>query len=85
MRYAVQVDAREDESSFMLLAKCVHDIEWLGHVIGRPARQVSSFGGLYRFHAGLGPEEAAERCLDCVSSKSARTPRRRSICPVSAT
>jgi hypothetical protein len=55
----------------MLLAKCVHDIEWLGHVIGRPARQVSSFGGLYQFRAGRGPEEAAERCVDCVSSKAA--------------
>jgi hypothetical protein len=35
---------REDESSYMLLAKCVHDIDWLNHVIGLPARRVSSFG-----------------------------------------
>ncbi len=66
---------REDESSFMLLAKCVHDIDWLSHVIGRPARRVSSFGGLYHFRADQRPEEAADRCVDCVLQRS---------CPYSA-
>jgi predicted dehydrogenase len=56
---------RTDESSFMLLTKCVHDIDWLGHVVGRPARRVSSFGGLYHFRAEQRPEGAAERCVDC--------------------
>jgi predicted dehydrogenase len=66
---------REDESSFMLLAKCVHDIDWLNHVIGRPARRVSSFGGLYQFRADRRPEGAADRCVDCVLQQS---------CPYSA-
>ena len=66
---------RADESSFLLLAKCVHDIDWLTHVIGRPARRVSSFGGLYQFRADRRPEGAAERCVDCVLQQS---------CPYSA-
>ncbi len=56
---------REDESTFMLMAKSCHDLDWLAHVIGRPAVRVSSFGGLYEFRAQRRPEGAADRCLDC--------------------
>ncbi len=56
---------RADESSPMLLAKCCHDIDWLAHVIGRPARRVSSFGGLVHFRPSNRPRGAADRCLDC--------------------
>jgi hypothetical protein len=59
----------------MLLAKCVHDIDWLSHLIGRPARRVSSFGGLYHFRADQRPDDAADQCLDCVLQES---------CPYSA-
>nr|WP_232328305.1 Gfo/Idh/MocA family oxidoreductase [Kibdelosporangium sp. MJ126-NF4] len=56
---------REDESSFMLMTKSCHDLDWLSYVIGRPAQRVSSFGGLYEFRADRKPEGAADRCLDC--------------------
>lgn len=56
---------REDESSFMLMTKSCHDLDWLTYIIGRPAERVSSFGGLYEFRAERKPEGAADRCLDC--------------------
>ncbi|GAA4515051.1 Gfo/Idh/MocA family oxidoreductase [Actinoallomurus oryzae] len=52
-------------SSPMLLAKCCHDVDWLAHIIGRPARRVSSFGGLTHFRPENRPAGAADRCLDC--------------------
>lgn len=56
---------REDESTNMLMAKSVHDVDWLGQVVRRPARKVSSFGGLYHFRPEQRPEAAADRCVDC--------------------
>ncbi|GAA4606775.1 Gfo/Idh/MocA family oxidoreductase [Actinoallomurus liliacearum] len=66
---------RADESSPMLLAKCCHDIDWLAHIIGRPAVRVSSFGALTHFRPENRPEGAADRCLDCAVEPS---------CPYSA-
>ena len=40
---------RADLSSFMLLAKSGHDIDWLRHIVGRPIERVSSFGSLSHF------------------------------------
>lgn len=57
--------SREADSSPMLLAKSVHDLDWLGHVIGRPARRVSSFGSLYHFRPDQRPAGAGDNCLDC--------------------
>jgi predicted dehydrogenase len=56
---------REDETGPMLLAKCCHDVDWLGHVIGAPCRAVASFGGLGALRPGRAPAGAGERCLDC--------------------
>ncbi|MBI0293445.1 Gfo/Idh/MocA family oxidoreductase [Streptomyces sp. PRKS01-29] len=56
---------RTDETSCTLLAKSCHDIDWLGHVIGRPVVRVSSFGGLFHFRPENRPTEATDRCLDC--------------------
>jgi len=56
---------REDLGSPMLLAKSVHDIDWLDYVIGRPAKRVSSFGSLQHFRPENRPEGAADNCLDC--------------------
>ena len=56
---------REDESTFMLMAKSVHDIDWLAHIIGLPAARVSSFGSLMHFRPENRPAGAADRCLDC--------------------
>ncbi|MGD9381940.1 MAG: Gfo/Idh/MocA family oxidoreductase, partial [Candidatus Thorarchaeota archaeon] len=40
---------REDESSFMLLAKSCHDIDWIRHIVGKRCRAISSFGSLVHF------------------------------------
>ncbi|MDT8913710.1 Gfo/Idh/MocA family oxidoreductase [Amycolatopsis sp. PS_44_ISF1] len=57
--------AVEADSSSMLLAKSSHDIDWLGHIIGKPARRVSSFGGLYHFRPENKPAGATDRCVSC--------------------
>ncbi len=67
--------AKEAESSFMLLAKCCHDIDWLTYLVEVPCRRVSSFGGLAHFHRDAMPDRAAGRCLDCEMESS---------CPYSA-
>ncbi|WP_214322565.1 Gfo/Idh/MocA family protein [Nonomuraea sediminis] len=66
---------RTDESTFALLAKSCHDIDWLGHLVGRRVERVSSFGGLRHFRADQRPEGAGERCLECRIERS---------CPYSA-
>ncbi len=55
------------ESSFMLLSKSCHDIDWLRYIVGQPCKQVSSFGALTHFKKSQKPAEAGEalRCLDC--------------------
>jgi predicted dehydrogenase len=57
----------EAESSFMLLAKSCHDIDWLRYIMGRRCVQVSSFGSLKHFRKAEKPVQAGEatRCLDC--------------------
>ncbi|UBU15445.1 Gfo/Idh/MocA family protein [Nonomuraea gerenzanensis] len=56
---------RADESTFMLLAKSCHDLDWLVHLTGKQVTRVSSFGGLHHFRPENRPEGAADRCLDC--------------------
>ena len=53
------------ESSFMLLAKSCHDIDWLRFMIGRPCLKVSSFGSLSYFKKENQPEGAADNCMEC--------------------
>ena len=57
----------ERESSFMLLAKSCHDVDWLRHIVGRKCRAVASFGSLYEFRKSRKPRAAgkAKRCLEC--------------------
>lgn len=57
----------EAASSFMLLAKSCHDLDWLRYIMGRRCVQVSSFGSLQHFRKEDKPAEAGEakRCLDC--------------------
>ncbi|HEX7261813.1 MAG TPA: Gfo/Idh/MocA family oxidoreductase, partial [Luteolibacter sp.] len=55
----------EEESSFMLMAKSCHDIDWLRHVVGKKCLRVASFGSLRHFKASESPEGAGERCWDC--------------------
>ncbi len=58
---------REATSSFMLLAKSCHDLDWLRYMVGSPCDKVSSFGSLLHFRPAAKPREAgrATRCLDC--------------------
>jgi len=65
----------EAESSFMLLAKSCHDMDWLRHIMGRHCRRVASFGSLRHFRKEERPAKAADRCLDCSIEKE---------CPYSA-
>ena len=55
------------ESSFMLLAKSCHDIDWLRYIVGQRCLQVSSFGALTHFKKSQKPSEARDAtcCLDC--------------------
>jgi predicted dehydrogenase len=55
----------EKESTFLLMAKSCHDLDWLAYVVGRPCTAVSSFGSLRYFRADQKPAGAAARCLDC--------------------
>jgi len=57
-------------SSFMLLAKSCHDIDWIHHLVGAKCKSVSSFGSLQHFRKEQKPEGSASRCVECgVESK----------------
>lgn len=56
---------REDESSPMLLAKSVHDLDWLDYIIDRTPRRLASFGSLTHFRSENQPAEATDNCLTC--------------------
>lgn len=56
---------REQDSSPMLLAKSVHDLDWLNHIIGCRPRRVASFGSLFHFRAEHRPDGAGTTCLEC--------------------
>jgi predicted dehydrogenase len=57
----------EAESSFMLLAKSCHDIDWIRYIMAERCQSVSSFGSLRHFRKAEKPPEAGDalRCLDC--------------------
>jgi predicted dehydrogenase len=49
----------------MVLAKCCHDLDWLGYLVGRPCAAVSSFGSLLHLRPDQRPAGAGDRCLEC--------------------
>jgi predicted dehydrogenase len=55
----------EKESSFMLLAKSCHDLDWLRYMMGTPCKSLASFGERSHFRPEEKPEGASDRCLDC--------------------
>jgi predicted dehydrogenase len=55
----------EAESSFMLLAKSCHDLDWMNYIMGGGCTRVSSFGSLNHFRKEKAPEGAADRCITC--------------------
>lgn len=65
----------ESDSTFMLLAKACHDLDWIRFVMGVAVTSVHSFGGLYHFKKENHPTGAGEYCLDCDIEES---------CPYSA-
>jgi len=52
----------EAESTFMLLAKCCHDLDYLVWLTDQKCARVSSFGSLRHFRSENAPEGAALRC-----------------------
>ena len=57
----------EAESSFMLLSKSCHDLDWIRYMFGVPCRKLSSFGSLKHFRKEEKPPAAgaAKRCVEC--------------------
>jgi len=55
----------EKESSFMLLTKSCHDIDWIRYIIGKKCKSVSSFGALNHFKKENKPSIAGNNCLEC--------------------
>lgn len=56
---------RTDESSFLLLAKSCHDIDWITDLVDARVKRVSSFGSLKHFTAAEAPHGSTERCVTC--------------------
>ena len=56
--------ANEDRSTFMLMAKSCHDIDYIGHLVGAPCKSVNSYGSLAYFRAESAPAGAPLRCTD---------------------
>ena len=52
-------------SSFSLLTKSCHDIDWINWIMGKKCTRISSFGSLYHFKESNKPIGAGDRCLDC--------------------
>lgn len=55
----------EKESTFMLLAKCCHDLDIIAYLSGKKCNAVSSMGGLSYFKKSRAPEGSADFCFEC--------------------
>lgn len=61
----------EQQSTFMLLAKSCHDVDWLMYIMKQDAqkpvkvKRLNSFGSLVHFTPKNKPLGAADRCLQC--------------------
>src|SRR5260221_10235235 len=54
----------ESRSTFMLLAKSCHDVDFIAHLIDKPCLKVSPFGNLSHFKSKCAPAGAPQRCSD---------------------
>lgn len=63
------------KSSFMLMTKSCHDIDWISYVMGEKIIKINSYASLKHFKKENKPKEASDRCLDCKIEKE---------CPYSA-
>jgi predicted dehydrogenase len=66
---------RKDQSTFMLLAKSCHDIDWIYYIMGEKCKSISSFGSLKYFRKENKPNNAGDFCFNCGHEKE---------CPYSA-
>jgi len=55
----------EGRSTFMLLAKSCHDIDFIAHLVDAGCERVQSFGSLSYFTRANAPSGSGERCTDC--------------------
>jgi predicted dehydrogenase len=55
----------EERSSFMLLSKSCHDIDYIAHLAGSDCQRVLSFGSLSYFTRQNAPAGSGERCTSC--------------------
>lgn len=57
----------EAESSFMLLAKSCHDLDWIRYIMNEKCLSLASFGSLKHFRREEKPVEAGDalRCVAC--------------------
>jgi predicted dehydrogenase len=65
----------EGRSTFMLLAKSCHDIDYIAYLAGAPCLRAQSFGNLSYFRSENAPHGSGERCTACSVEKT---------CPYSA-
>lgn len=56
---------RQDQSSFTLLSKSCHDIDWMVWMMPTKCTKVSSFGSLKHFTKENKPKGSSNRCMDC--------------------
>ena len=57
--------ANEGRSSFMLLAKSCHDIDFIAYLAGADCQRVQSMGSLLYFRPERAPRGSARRCTEC--------------------
>ena len=53
------------DSTFMLLAKSCHDLDWISYIMGKKCTKVASFGSLKHFRKEEKPKNAGDRCFEC--------------------
>jgi len=58
---------KEEEATFMLMAKSCHDVDWLRYIMGKKCVRVSSFGSQTHFKKAKKPQGAgdAKKCVEC--------------------
>ncbi|MBO5689201.1 MAG: Gfo/Idh/MocA family oxidoreductase [Lentisphaeria bacterium] len=56
---------KEADSSSVLMAKSIHDLDWLCYLVNARPKTVFSSGSLMFFRKEQQPEGAADRCMEC--------------------
>lgn len=54
----------QGRSTFMLMSKSCHDLDYITYLVGAPCRRITSFGSLNYFRLENAPEGSTERCTD---------------------